>query len=136
MGIRQQKPEKGKKIQAHPSSSELAQKNPPTFSLRYLDKGYCLSKCEQEEKAAFADTLHKLSQLTWQQINQAPRHGLGFEKLAGDSIKGTIPPHLRGQDVNFIAFRFHGQAPMVGYRDQSVFYVIWLDRAFTLYNHG
>ncbi|MEG4867017.1 MULTISPECIES: hypothetical protein [Microcoleaceae] len=44
----------------------------------------------------------------------------------------AIPSHLQ-DDVNFIAFRFGGMAPMVGYRDGAVLYIIWLDRDFTLY---
>jgi hypothetical protein len=36
----------------------------------------------------------------------------------------------------FIAFRCFGKAPMVGYRVQAVFYLLWLDRHFTLYEHS
>jgi hypothetical protein len=28
------------------------------------------------------------------------------------------------------------RAPMVGYRVQAIFYILWLDRDFTLYDHG
>lgn len=135
MRLKHPKKEAGKQIQVHPSSDDLSQQNPPNFSLRYLRKDYCISKCQQEEKAAFADTLHKLSQMTWQQIFQAGKHGMGFEKIARDGIKPGIPPHI-GEDVNLIAFRFYGKAPMVGYRDRATFYVLWLDRDFTLYDHG
>lgn len=135
MRVKQQKAEKGAKVQAHRSSDELSQQNPPTFSLRYLRGDYCLSKCEKEQKAAFADTLHKLSQMTWQEIFQAHKHGLGCEKISRDAIKSGIPTEI-SEDVKFIAFRFYGKAPMVGYRVDSVFYVVWLDRDYTLYDHG
>jgi len=72
--------------------------------------------------------------MSWAQINQAPRHGLGYEKISHTSIKAAIPPHIT-EDVNFLAFRFSGKAPMVGYRKQEVFYIVWLDRNFTLYDH-
>lgn len=110
-------------------------KQKPIFSLHYLNREYCLSCCNSEEKAAFADTMHKLSQLTWQQIDCAPRYGSGYEKIARNAIRSGIPSHVT-DDVNFIAFRFCGMAPMVGYRDRNIFHVIWLDRAFTLYDHG
>jgi hypothetical protein len=49
-------------------------------------------------------------------------------------IKATIPSHLQS-DINLLAFRFCAKAPMVGYREGNVFHVVWLDRAFTLYDH-
>src|SRR5206468_3998028 len=97
---------------------------------------YCISRCTREEKAAFADKMHRLSQQTWSQLRQADRHGLGFETIDRTSIRSGIPPSIT-DDVRFIAFRFCGNAPMVGYRsDDGTFYVIWFDRAFTLYDHG
>lgn len=107
----------------------------PIFSVQDLSQDYGLSACTTEEKAAFADTLYRLSQLTWNQISSAHRHGLGYEKIARNSIKAPIPAHIT-EEVNFIAFRFYKKAPMVGYRDGNLFHIIWLDRAFTLYNHG
>jgi hypothetical protein len=121
----------------HPSSSQNPSpaQQKPIFSLYYLQKSHCLSDCDKEQKAAFADTLHKLSQLTWNQIISSPRHGSGCEKISRDSIKMVIPSHIK-DDAVFIAFRFYGKAPMVGYREENTFHVIWLDRAFTLYDHG
>jgi len=93
-----------------------------------------LSDCNTEEKAAFADTLHKLSQLPWVQLKQSSRHGVGYEKISREAIQSGIPKHIT-EDVNFIAFRFHGLKPMVGYRDGNIFHILWLDRAFKLYKH-
>jgi hypothetical protein len=129
-----QRQEKGKRISAREIVDLPPEQESPLFSLRYMNKDYSLAKCTKDEKAAFADTLYKLSQLTWSQINACPRHGSGYEKIARSSIGAPIPSHLK-DDVNFIAFRFFGKAPMVGYRDGAVFYVIWLDRDFTLYPH-
>ncbi|MBD2305687.1 hypothetical protein H6G17_09195 [Chroococcidiopsis sp. FACHB-1243] len=126
--------EKGKSISARKASDTNPEQEPPIFCLRFLSKDYCLSKCTKDEKSAFADTIFKLSQLTWSEINSSGRHGLGYEKIARDSLKAAVPKHVT-DDVNFIAFRFCAKAPMVGYRDRAVFHVLWLDRNFTLYNH-
>ncbi len=107
----------------------------PVFSLQYIEKSYCLSNCVQEEKAAFADTLHKLSKSEWVELKLAPRHGMGYEIIPQDSIKTSIPKHIT-KDTNLIAFRFCGKAAMVGYREKQMFYVIWLDREFNLYKHS
>jgi hypothetical protein len=44
--------------------------------------------------------------------------------------------HLTEDVQRLIAFRFAGNRPMVGYRVQAIFYLLWLDRDFTLYDHG
>ncbi|MGP2880864.1 hypothetical protein [Serratia marcescens] len=108
--------------------------SPPVFSLRYLQRDFCIDCCEKNEKAAFADKLFKLSKLSWADIRQADRHGLGTEKISRDSIKAAIPAHIT-PDVDFLAFRFCAKAPMVGYKIGSVFYILWLDRNFKLYKH-
>ena len=124
-----------------PETKEVAQDaQPPIFSLHHLRKDYCLSKCIKDEKAAFADTLHKLSQMKWSDLNQAPKHGIGFEKIKRSAFNNEqcIPSHIT-EDVKIIAFRFSGLKAMVGYRDpvdRKLFHIVWLDRDFTLYPHG
>jgi hypothetical protein len=95
-----------------------------------------VTDCEREEQAAFALTMHRLSQLTWQEIRNAPRHGLGTEKIVRESIRAPVPPGITEDVESFLAIRFHGKAPMVGFRSGETFHVVWLDRAFTLYPHG
>jgi hypothetical protein len=56
---------------------------------------------------------------------------LGYEKISKNSIRATIPSHIK-DDVIFIAFRFYGKAPMVGYRKDLIFHILWIDRTFTL----
>lgn len=107
----------------------------PIFCLRYMPDLHSVEQCEQEERASFASKLFQLSQLTWQQLKQTSRHGQGFEKISRDALKAPIPSSIT-PDVDFLAFRFYAKAPMVGYRDGQVFHVVWLDRAFNLYNHS
>jgi len=96
---------------------------------------YCIPSCDQEQKAAFADSIYNLTQLTWAQIRQQPRHGLGSEKILRHEVKRPIPAHIT-EDITPLAFRFWGRAPMVGYRMEKVFYVVWLDKNFDLYDHN
>lgn len=102
-----------------------------------MHRDYSLASCTQEEKAAFAETLWKLSQMTWQQIMQSPRHGRGAEFIERNRITGAqVPSHVT-DDVRLMALRFHGKKPMVGYRgkDGVTLFVMFLDRDFTLYSH-
>lgn len=119
-----------------PESAELPpQQRRPKFSLEHLVKNFCLSRCETDEKASFADAMLQLAQLPWSQICQLPRHGMGFEIIARTSISGGAIPEIISEDTNIIAFRFHKLAPMVGFRREDTFYVVWFDRAFNLYKH-
>lgn len=108
----------------------------PIFCLRHLAAGWGVSDCERDDRAAFASTLEKLSKLTWQEIKGAPRHGVGTEKIAADSINAGIPISIT-EDVQFLAFRFNGKKSMVGFRGaaSAVFHIVWIDHDFTLYKH-
>ncbi len=127
-------PQRGKKLKSHAANSISPEQQYPVFSLRHLDNKQGLASCNQEQKAALIETIHKLSQLTWNQIYSSNRHASGCEKIARDSIKVPIPQHIP-KDANFIAFRFYGMAPMIGYRDGTVFYILWLDIHFSVYSH-
>jgi len=124
----------GKHIKPKAVIEETPDQQPPVFSLQYLQPGYTLSECDKDEAAAFAKMLGRLSQMKWSDIKTAPRHGLGFEKIARTAIKVALPPHI-AEDVNFIAFRFSGMKPRVGYREGTIFHILWLDRSFSLYEH-
>ena len=122
-------------LPSHQTNKVNYDKEHPHFSFRYLQGNYCLTKCDENHQASFARKMHKLSQMSWQEIKQCGRHQLGFEKISRNNIKSGIPSHVT-EDVNFIAFRYCGMSAMVGYRSKEVFHVLWLDRDFTLYNHG
>lgn len=135
--IKKPKPNKGERLAAHAESGENPELLPPKFDLRHMHSGYDLVDCTKDEKSAFADTLRKLSRLEWRQIRQAGRHGCGFEIIDRTSIVGDSVPHFVTEDVKLLAFRFCRKAPMVGFRTRhGVFTVLWLDRAFSLYDHG
>ena len=131
MGHRNQKPRSrkrrgSKRIQSQAPPLIDYNSHPPHFSFEYMDRNLCISNCDRDERARFAKKLHELSQLTWRQITLADRHGNGSEKIRRSSLKPAIPGHVT-DDVDFIALRFCGKKPMVGYRRERVFYVIWFD---------
>jgi hypothetical protein len=73
--------------------------------------------------------------MTWLQIKQAPRHGLGTEKIARNAIRRPIPTKVT-EDVDLLALRYNGMTPMVGYRDGRTFYILFLDHTMDVYDHG
>ena len=110
---------------------------PPIFSFEHMraGNGYSVDCCDAEHRAALAARLFKLSQMTWLNIKNSPRHGLGTEKIARSSIRAPIPQKVT-EDASLLALRYNGKAAMVGYRDGRVFYVVFLDHTFDLYSHG
>lgn len=125
----------GKSFFPHFKDSFNSDLSKPYFSFKYLSKTYCITCCDKDEKASFAMTMYNLSQMTWLEIRKAHKHGLGTEKIEKDAIKVAVPKDIT-DDVTFLAIRFHGKKPMVGFRQNATFYVIWFDRDFTLYDHG
>jgi hypothetical protein len=126
----------GRGIKTPPVTAERSDGDKhPIFCFQHLQKGFCVSDCDKNEKAALVDTLRKLSQLSWSQIHASHRHGSGCEKIPQQAIKAAIPLHIT-QDVSLIAFRFCAKASMVGYRSRDVFHICWLDPRFNLYSHG
>ena len=97
--------------------------------------GYCLDSCDLKQRAHFAYALFKRSKLVWQELLQAGRHGLGYEIISKDSINRPIPSVITA-DTDIIAFRCIGLAPMVGFREQTIFHIVWIDKDRTLYDHG
>ena len=111
-------------------------KRPPVFSLEKLQTGnYCLSCLSKDHKAMFADAIFKRRNLLWEEIKKTDRHGLGIEKIPKTAIKAPIPNFITEEVTDFLVFRYNGKCPMVGYRQRDIFFVLWFDHNFTLYNH-
>jgi len=132
--IRKQMPKQGNLVRSvDPPNYDH---RPPIFSLEKLQPGkYCLSELAQEDKAMFADAIFRRKNLTWNQIKRIDRHGLGTEKIAREAIKAAEPKFITEEVDAYLAFRYNGMKPMVGYRQRDVFYVLWFDTDFSLYKH-
>ncbi len=110
--------------------------HPPIFSLERLQLGkYCFSNMDGSHKASFAEAIFKRRNTSWAEIKKTGRHKLGFEKIDKKSINAPIPAFITEEVDHFLAFRFSGMKPMVGYRLRDVFYVLWFDSCFDLYPH-
>lgn len=131
---RSQAAQKGR-IKSQDSSKGSTQALRPKFSFEKMAISHGIAKCEREEKAALADTLGVLGQMTWAEIMQASRHGSGCEIIDRDIIKAPGKDRIT-PDCNILAFRFSAMKPMIGYRLDETFYVVWLDRAMNVYDHG
>ncbi len=110
---------------------------PPQFSFEYMKggNGYSVDCCDGTHRSALASRLFLLSQISWLEIQNAPRHGLGSEKIARSSLNVAVPDKI-SEDASFLALRYNGKHPIVGFRDGRIFHIIFIDHNFTLYDHG
>lgn len=111
-------------------------KLPPVFSFEYMADGggYSVNCCDRDHKAALAARLFRLSRVTWLDIQQAQRHGLGSEKIARTALRAPIPNKVT-EDAVILALRYNGLHPMVGFRDGRTFNVLFIDHTMDVYPH-
>lgn len=60
---------------------------------------------------------------------------MGSEVIHIDSIKAPLPGNV-SRDATFIALRFSGKKPMVGFLDKEIFHIVWFAKDFdSVYDH-
>jgi hypothetical protein len=107
------------------------------FSFTYLteDNNYSLDSCTNDEKISLITKLAHYSKMTINQIRNNSKHKAGVEFLSIKFVKDTIPLRFSSDHTDVAILRFSAMKPMVGFLERDIFYVIWLDRNFTLYKH-
>ena len=106
----------------------------PIFCFRYLELSY---KKDDNFYYKFVERLVKLSDLSWVQINGAPRHGFGTEKMPLHKIKPCLPKFV-SPDVKYLTvFRANGDnRPFLGLRIGNIFHIIFVEEKFNdIYDH-
>ncbi len=126
-----------KKLSREPeitSTSLSSQIQHPVFCLHYLSSDYCLTKCDQIERASFADTIRILSQCSWNEI--ITNRIKGYEKILDKKSinKGYLPSNIP-EDASIIGFHFHDKKRVLGWRNAFIFHIVWFDPKFKLYKH-
>lgn len=107
----------------------------PIFCFRHLHPDYSIEKVDDNERVCFINKLYTFSKMKWQDIQLAPRHGLGSEKISKDSIKAGIPTTISADVDHFLALRYNGKKPIVGYRVGNIFHIVYIDYNFSVYKH-
>lgn len=123
------------KIKSPPDTGFYPEPQHPVFCFKYIHKDFGLNKCNDEEKIKLLERVAMLSKMTWPEIQTAPKHGVGSEKIERDSIIPPIPLDLTEDVKHLLALRFDGKKPIVGYRNKFIFHILYIDRSFEVYNH-
>lgn len=77
----------------------------------------------------------KRAKLTWKELHQHPKHGLGSENLPKRIFKPALALELERD--SYTVFRHQGNLPFAGFRVGDVFHVLWIEAKYNeLYEHG
>ncbi len=109
----------------------------PLFSFRHLQHTSYVDCKDVSFFPNFMKRLKKLSELGWNAIHTAQRHGFGMEKLPQEIIKPQLPSIIT-PEVQLFAFRASGNnLPFVGFREGKIFHILFIETSFgDIYNHN
>lgn len=111
---------------------------PPAFSFEKMQdgSGHSFQCCEDDDRLHLAKRIYMLSRMPWKQIRGAPSSGLGSEEMPRHRIKPAIPSSVTEDVSSFTCLHYVGKKRFVGYRVGQIFYVLWVDHSFAVYDHG
>lgn len=140
MGKRKQsrisRPQKAKSKRISPPNDKDGKPKGLVFSLKHIQPGkHCFSSLDKEQKAAFADSIFRRKDFSVVDLINSDRHGLGCEKIPIRQVKYPRPAIVTEDEDFYQAVRFKAKAPMVGFIQDNVFYVLWFDHDFKVYSH-
>lgn len=109
----------------------------PKFCFQHLLPAHDVNSLKDKDlKAALVDQMQRLSQMSWNDIERAPRHGLGQELIPINRLKINLPETFTDtQKVHVL--RYSGRLPMVGVRVKEVLHLVAIARTFDdIYDHS
>lgn len=111
---------------------------PPIFSFEKMREGSgnSVAGCQQDDQASLLKKIFALRNMAWRDIRSASRKGIGTEKIKKSSIKKPIPNSVTDDHDFFLAMSYQGHKRIIGYKFQQIFYILWIDHDFSVYDHG
>lgn len=107
-----------------------------SISFRFLQDDWGFQQLDEKQLRSFLLKWEKRSRLTWKELSEHRRHGLGKENIPAKKIKPRIPRPFRDVET-FQVYRHHENLPVVGWKHQNVFCPIWIEAKYNdLYDHG
>jgi hypothetical protein len=111
---------------------------PPAFSFEKMEdgSGHSFNCGQDDDRLYLAKRMFMLSRMPWKQIRGAPRKGSGSEEIPRAQVKHAVPASVTPDVEYFHSLHYVGKKRFLGYRVGQVFYVLWVDHDFKVYDHG
>ena len=61
---------------------------------------------------------------------------MGAEQIPRDRIKRPIPVAVTEDVTFFYSLHYVAKKRFIGYRIGQIFYILWIDHSFEVYDHG
>lgn len=98
------------------------------IALKYYDKNFeCFSEWTADDLSCFSNFVDKINRLKWKEIKR--HNGLALKDI--DDANGIPNNDIKeklSKDITFCELRVSQKARVVGFRENSVFFLCWLDR--------
>ena len=138
-----QKPtkQKGKSAPFLKAQAPVAPPNPdllpPAFSFEKMQdgSGNSFNCCEDDDRLSLAKRLFMLSRESWRTIRGASSKGLGSEEIPRHQIKRPVPQSVTEDVDYFHSLHYVGQKRFIGYKVGQIFYILWVDHNYQVYDH-
>jgi hypothetical protein len=112
--------------------------NYPVFCFKHLQDISIKNSIDVDFFRNFLFRLKQLAELGWKEIEKAPRHGFGVERIPIKELKPTnYPPIITPDITHLTVFRAGGNnRPFLGVRNSDIFHVIFIETKFgDIYDH-
>ena len=125
-------------VNAEPAYSGSTNHLPPAFSFLHFDQdSECPSAWASEEIKTLFVRLKVAAGMTWEQVIKsggAPgnKTGLGFTPVDVKKCSRKLPMQL-SDDIDLSEIRVSEKARIFGVRNESTYFVIWLDRNHAIF---
>jgi hypothetical protein len=105
---------------------------PAHISLKYFDGSYeCFSVWQQRELRAFTKFIEKLREHNWEDVKKTA--GFGYAEHNRQHLPRKRILTLISPETTIFELRVTQTARVHGFKIQSVFFLVWLDRNHQIY---
>lgn len=106
----------------------------PIFCFQYnQNENYTCKALDGQKAHALLQKLDKWGKTPWAVVQSGDRKGIGHEIISSNSIKVSIPEIAKKQKI--LSTRFHGDCRLLGFRENSIFHILWIDHDLSVYSH-
>lgn len=117
--------------------NKIFEENYPLFCFKYLNED-SISRCRDHKFFInFLIRLKNLSNLGWNEIRKAQRHGYGMEQIPIKQIKPQLPACVTPDVKTLHVFRATGDnKPFIGIQIDRIFRIFFIETKFgDVYDH-